>query len=171
MSKYLAIKNNDIDNGPGIRVSVWFSGCPHKCKGCHNQDSWNKEAGKDFTGNTIKEVMLLLDDDLDQGLSILGGEPLATYNISATLSLIKAAREIRPDINIWLWTGYELKEAVDMYNAIGIDIVNDLDVDVLVDGRYIEYLHVDDKYKGSSNQRILCHKESVKCGKEIYYND
>ena len=167
MSKYLAIKNNDIDNGDGLRVSVWFSGCPHKCRDCHNSESWNENTGKDFTDETIDYIIELLNTGLSQDLSILGGEPLAPYNRQATIRLVNEVRKVIPGINIWLWTGYELEElGKESHN--GNNLLDELDVDVIIDGRYSKTLHVDDKYRGSSNQRIIDHKKSRNMGSLVF---
>lgn len=168
MAKYLAIKDNDIDNGPGLRVSVWFSGCPHKCKGCHNEESWDETKGRDFHLDTINKIIDMLDKDgLKQDLSILGGEPLAPYNVGATLELIRAVKLNLPETKIWIWTGYTIEQLAEMelpfiHNDSLLECLDD--VDVIVDGRYVKAFHVDDNYRGSSNQRIINHKESIKTG-------
>lgn len=184
MAKYLAIKDNDIDNGPGLRVSVWFSGCPHKCRGCHNPESWDETQGKEFGNDTIDYIINLLEQDgIVQGLSILGGEPLAPYNIDATIDLISEVRKRKPNTSIYLWTGYEIEQIHEIYEAHGIptmehsllgynrtydNILELLDVDVIIDGKYSELLKVNDKLRGSSNQRIIKHRESLKSGKVIF---
>lgn len=165
MAKYLAIKDNDIDNGPGLRVSIWFSGCPHKCRGCHNEESWDETKGKEFGDDTIKYIIDLLEQDgIEQGLSILGGEPLASYNINATINLISEVRKRKPHTSIYLWTGYEIYQIHEVYEKIYDNILELLDADVIIDGRYSETLKTNDKLRGSSNQRIIKHRESLKTG-------
>lgn len=166
MAKYLAIKTNDIDNGPGLRISVWFSGCPHRCLGCHNEDSWDKDLGKEFTSETINEIISLLDGDIKQDLSILGGEPLAPYNISSCIQLINKVKKTLPNTNVWLWTGYDIEQVIFLEPTYG-----DINADVIVEGKYIKSLHVNDKYKGSSNQRVIKHLESVNCGNIVFYTE
>lgn len=165
MGEYAAIKNNDIDNGPGLRVSVWFSGCPHKCRGCHNKETWDESLGEDFTIETITRIINMLDEGgVKQDLSILGGEPLAPYNIRSTMSLISAVRDAKPDVNIWLWTGYTVEELNDLYNDEYPYVLSRIDVDVMIDGRYIEQFNSKDTYRGSSNQRIIDHQKSLETG-------
>ena len=166
MAKYLAIKTNDIDNGPGLRVSVWFSGCPHECNGCHNKECWNKELGKEFTDETINKIIEFLDGDIKQDLSILGGEPLAPYNIQSCIKLINEVRKRLPNTKIWLWTGYDIEEVVFLEPTYG-----DIKADVIVDGKYIKSLHINDKYRGSSNQRVIKHLESIDCGNIVLYTE
>lgn len=179
MAKYLAIKDNDIDNGPGLRVSVWFSGCPHKCRGCHNPESWDETQGKEFGEDTIDYIINLLDqDEITQGLSILGGEPLAPYNVDATIDLISEVRRRKPNTSIYLWTGYDIEEIHNIYESHGFPtmehplktyngILEQLDVDVVIDGKFSMSLKVNDKLRGSSNQRIIKHRDSLKSGKLI----
>jgi anaerobic ribonucleoside-triphosphate reductase activating protein len=172
MAKYIAIKDNDIDNGPGLRVSVWFSGCPHKCNGCHNPETWDETQGVDFDSVAIDNVINLLNKyGLTQGLSILGGEPLAPYNISATARLVTQAKLMYPNLNIWLWTGYDVTHLLheDRYYYEARTILDN--VDVIVDGKYIKHLHEEHPYKGSSNQRVIDNKASMKIGKYVFYTE
>lgn len=170
MGRYVAIKNNDIDNGPGLRVSVWFSGCPHKCKNCHNKEAWNEELGKDFTDETIDNIVSMLDGNgMKQDLSILGGEPLAPYNIGDTIALVNTVRKSRPDTSIWLWTGYTTEELNELYCCEDIPILSQIEADVIIDGRYVQQFNNKDKYRGSSNQRIIDHQKSLKTGELNFY--
>ena len=148
MARVLAIKTCDINNGPGLRVSVWFSGCEFHCKGCHNKSAWDFKQGKEFSSDIIEEVIDLLDGEVKQDLSILGGEPLHPINRKATLELCKEVKKRLPYVSIWLWTGYEYNEVKDL------EITNYLDV--LIDGKFVEKLHKDELlYKGSSNQNVI----------------
>lgn len=150
MSKYAKIKELDIANGKGIRTSVFFSGCPHHCKGCFNKETWNENIGNDFTEETIDNIIVSLDNEYTSGLSLLGGEPLAPYNIDAAIDLCRNVYTAFPNKNIWVWTGYKLEDL----NNKQKEILNY--IDVLIDGPFIEELKdLSISWRGSSNQRIL----------------
>ena len=146
--KYLQIRNLDIANGPGCRVSIFVSGCEHRCKGCFNPDTWNFDCGKEFTEDTLNSILKLIEPDYIAGISILGGEPLHPRNREIVLDLVKKFKAVYPDKTVWLWTGYSWE-----------DIVSDLagsEIDVVVDGRFVEELKdLRLKYRGSSNQRVI----------------
>ncbi len=151
MSYYAAIKTCDIANGPGVRVSVFLSGCPHHCPGCFNQEAWDYAYGSPITDATIAHVAALLDRPFIDGLSLLGGEPLAPDNAAASLTFVRAAKALHK--SVWIYTGYtwdELPKIIDPYNTI-LHLT-----DVLVDGRFDQTLA--DKtllFRGSSNQRLI----------------
>lgn len=148
--KYLDIKTSDINNGEGLRVSLWVSGCEHHCKGCHNPQSWNRNNGELFTNETYEYLVAALTTGVKRGLTIIGGEPLTDYNYEEVLQLCKCLKEEIPELNIWLYTGYYYDELVDQGK---IDIVDY--IDVLVDGRFEEELKDSSlEWRGSSNQRI-----------------
>ena len=150
--KIANIVTNDLVNGPGIRTSIFVSGCPHHCHGCHNEELWEPTIGKEFSQQTISQlIQLLTDRGIKRGLSILGGEPLAPYNRDGVLELCTALKKAIPDLNIWLWTGYVMN---DLNQKNFCDILKL--VDVVVDGPFVMKLkpsyHL---WRGSSNQRIL----------------
>lgn len=103
---YATIKKCDVANGPGVRVSLFVSGCPHHCKGCFNQEAWDYNFGSCFTNDTENEVMEALKPDYIKGLSLLGGEPLDIKNQEGLLPVVKKAKELYPDKAIWCYTGY-----------------------------------------------------------------
>ena len=148
--KYLDIKTSDINNGEGLRVSLWVSGCEFRCKGCHNPQSWNKNNGKEFTMETFKYLYEVLTTGIKRGLTIIGGEPLTDYNYEDVLLLVKSLRRLIPDLNIWVYTGYYYDELIEENKTEIFDYI-----DVLVDGRYEEELKDKSlKWRGSSNQNI-----------------
>ena len=148
--KYLDIKTSDINNGSGLRVSLWVSGCEFRCKGCHNPQSWNKNNGKEFTSDTYAYLVNALTTGIKRGLTIIGGEPLTDYNYPEVLTLIKRLKEVIPDLNIWVYTGYYYDELIEENKTEIFDYI-----DVLVDGRYDEELKDKSlKWRGSSNQNI-----------------
>ena len=160
--RYNLIRKMDVANGPGVRISIFMQGCPFHCKNCFNEETWDFEKGKEFTDETINRVLEVADKDYVQGLSILGGEPLHPTNIEGTIKLAKAFKEKYKDKDIWIWSGYLYDDVVnkDIFNYI----------DVLVDGRYEDDLHdFRLKYRGSSNQRVIDIKKTLKQNKIVLY--
>lgn len=162
MARYNKIRKMDISNGPGVRVSIFFQGCPFHCKGCFNSETWDFTLGTEFDDTTINKVLEVASPDYIKGLSILGGEPLYKGTVDATIKLCNAFKEKYPNKNIWLWTGFtwetiENKEVLEY-------------LDVLVDGQFKEDLH-DPRLKwcGSSNQRVIDVKKSSKEEKIVLY--
>lgn len=160
MLRILDITAPDINNGNGIRITLWVSGCKHHCKGCHNQWTWKFEQGRIYRENKeqiLEELSEWLDRDYVEGLTFSGGDPLCQDNdgLCEIYDIIKWFREKYPTKNIWLYTGY-IKEEIDKSdNYIMKEIVNS--IDVLVDGPYIEeqrdICHT--PFRGSKNQRII----------------
>ena len=150
---YAKIKRFDIANGVGIRTSVFVSGCSNKCKGCFNQELWDKDYGQEFTDETIKEILDSIDKPYIDGLSILGGDPLEYYNLEMVDKLIVEFRK-RFGFNksIWMWTGYLLEDIIN--DDRRWEVVRKLDY--LVDGPFIQRKkNLKLKYRGSENQRII----------------
>lgn len=150
---YAKIKRFDIANGVGIRTSVFVSGCSNKCKGCFNQELWDKNYGQEFTDETIKEILDSIDKPYIDGLSILGGDPLEYYNLEMVDKLIVDFRK-RFGFNksIWMWTGYLLEDIIN--DDRRWEVVRKLDY--LVDGPFIQKKkNLKLKYRGSENQRII----------------
>lgn len=152
---YCKIKTDDIANGPGVRVSLYVSGCPHKCKGCFNKETWNYNAGKPFTEKEVQKIIDSLKPEYISGLSLLGGEPLAEQNRKEVALLVQRVKELFPDKTIWCWTGflYEdlLSEKVKDKNlSYLLDTLN-----VLIDGPFIESQRdLSLRYCGSKNQKV-----------------
>lgn len=162
---YCELKLNDVANGPGVRVSLFVSGCTHYCKGCFNQVSWDFNAGEVFDESIIKKILVALEPAYIKGLTILGGEPFHPKNQIGILPLVKAVKEKYPKKDIWVFTGY-------LYD---VDIIDDMSnkyeytkeilncVDVIVDGKFeLEKKDLTLKFKGSSNQRTINVQESLK---------
>ena len=153
---YATIKKTDVANGPGVRVSLFVSGCTHHCKGCFNSEAWDFHYGQVYTEETEQEILQALAPDYIRGLSLLGGEPMEPQNRATVLSLVKKVREIYPRKTIWCYTGY--------------DFDKDL-LDVIVDGEYKEECrNLRLPFRGSENQRILDVPLSLKekCGKILH---
>ena len=146
--RYNTIKQLDIANGPGCRVSLFVQGCSFNCPGCFNTVAKDFEGGKEFTDETVELLMQLLEPSHISGLSILGGEPLHPRNRDGVLDLVRQVKLKYPEKSVWIWTGYLLEDVQE-------DLV-DSGVDVLVDGRFQEDLKdLRLQYRGSSNQRVI----------------
>lgn len=160
MSNYAAIKSEDVANGPGVRVSVFLSGCPHHCPGCFNQEAWDYNYGNPVTLQTINEIRFLLNRPFVQGLTLLGGEPMDESNLWASTYLAVAAKELGKDV--WIYTGYTIEKIKEL--ALKNSMYNILlsFCDVLVDGPFIQ-AQADKRlvFKGSANQRIIDIKTSL----------
>ena len=163
--KYNKIRKMDISNGPGVRVSVFMQGCVFNCKNCFNPETHDFNSGNDFTDETIEKILDLCKNDYIVGLSILGGEPLHPKNIEGSTKLAKRFKEIFPNKNIWIWSGYLFEEYLKDKEIIKY-------IDVLVDGQYNDDLHSPMlKWKGSSNQRVIDIKKTLKKEKIVLYED
>ena len=155
---YGNIKNFDISNGEGIRVSLFVSGCRNNCKGCFNKEAQNFHYGKPYTKETEDYIIKLLSNEHIKGLSILGGEPLEPENQQDVLNLILRVREELPDKDIWLWSGFYLEELKRKDCRANTPIINKIldNINYIVEGRFIEELKdLNLKFKGSSNQNII----------------
>ena len=169
---YADIKRVDVANGEGVRVSVFVSGCNHHCKGCFNECAWDFNYGNKFTEKQEEEVLQDLDHDYISGLTLLGGEPLEPANQEGLLPLVKKAKEKFPDKKIWCYTGFDFEKDVVGKMAKQSDTTKELlkYIDVVVDGKFEEdKKDLKLKFRGSSNQRILDVKESLKENKPVEY--
>lgn len=154
--KYAAIKENDIVDGEGICVSFWTQGCPFRCKGCHNPETWSFDGGIEEDENTLLNKILYLIDknNVQRNLSILGGEPLCKQNREFVAKLVIATKRRFPNIKIFLWTGYKI-EFLKNINDSNIKIILK-NIDTLIDGPFIEEQRdISLKLRGSKNQRVL----------------
>lgn len=153
--RYATIKENDIVDGEGVCVSVWVQGCPFKCKGCHNPETWDFNGGIEepdiFFVNRI--IDLIKKNGVKRNLSILGGEPLAPQHRKSVATLVTQVKKKYPDIKIFLWTGYTIGQLLQENDEYINTIFNE--INILVDGPYIEELRdITLKFRGSSNQKI-----------------
>lgn len=155
--KYHNITKEDMLNGDGIRVVLWVSGCEHHCKNCQNPITWNKDEGLPFDKEAEEELFEALNKPYIAGITFSGGDPLAPYNRDEVMRLSKKVRELCPDKTVWIYTGYLWEEIKDIK---GIE-----DVDVLADGEFVEELKDNNiPWVGSSNQRVINVKETLKSG-------
>ena len=167
---YADIKRVDVANGEGVRVSVFVSGCNHHCKGCFNQCAWDFNYGNKFTEKEIDKVIEYLDHDYINGLSLLGGEPLEKQNQIGLLPLVKKVKEKFPNKDIWCYTGFDFEKDVVENMSKNNDTTKELlkYIDVNVDGKFEEdKKDLKLKFRGSSNQRVLDVKQSLKEKKPV----
>lgn len=161
---YIDIKPNDSINGNGVSVSLFVSGCPHHCKGCFNQETWDFEAGKPFGADEIVYIQSKLNrNNIIRNFSVLGGEPLCFENYLTVLLTIKSIKMTNPKSKVFVWTGYTYEELVQMYPSWYLE-----DIDVLIDGKFeIEKKDATLKLRGSSNQRVIDVAKTLKERKVI----
>lgn len=169
---YADIKKVDIANGTGVRVSVFVSGCTHHCKGCFNSEAWDFNYGKEFNNESINTVIEYLNNPCISGLTLLGGEPLERSNQQGILPLVKKVKEKYPDKNIWCYTGYSFDKDVMNKMYKNWEETKELIsyIDVIVDGKFEEdKKSLQIKFRGSTNQRIIDVKESLKENKVVEF--
>ena len=166
---YLDITKTDIANGPGVRVTLWCSGCNVHCPGCHSQFSWDFSAGHLFDWTAMDKLMEYIDQPWIRGLTLSGGNPLEANNIPWILKICLEFKRRFPQKDLWLYTGYELCmkdfERIDMINEIALyrDAKKIIQMcDVIVDGPFIqEKRDVTLQFRGSSNQRLIDVKKTI----------
>lgn len=169
---YGEIKKTDIANGPGVRVSLFVSGCTHHCKGCFNPETWDFDYGNPFTEDTQEQIFKLLAPEYIAGLTVLGGEPFEPQNQRVLASFLKEARKRHPQKNIWCYTGYLLDEELWKGSPARCEVTDEMlsYLDVLVDGEFMqEEKDVSLRFRGSRNQRLIDVPESLNQGKVCLY--
>ena len=163
---YAVIKKNDIANGVGVRVSLFVSGCRHHCKNCFNKEAWDFNYGQPYTEKVQDEIMQALDHDYVDGLSFLGGEPFEKENVPTLITLAKEFKERFPQKNLWCYTGFDFEAELVGRDEDTMTLLSY--IDVLVDGRFVEELKdLSLLFRGSSNQKIIDVKASLKEGKTV----
>lgn len=154
---YGAIKKRDIANGPGVRVSLFVSGCTHHCPGCFNADTWDFGYGSPFTREVEDEILEMLNSEYVAGLSLLGGEPFEPCNQRVLLPFLLRVKERYPSKTIWCYSGYTLEELTGESRARceATDEMLSL-LDVLVDGEFVlAKKNIRLRFRGSENQRLI----------------
>lgn len=171
---YATIKPRDIANGPGVRVSLFVSGCTHRCKNCFNQEAWDFQYGEPFTQQTIDQIVDFIRPDFVKGLTLLGGEPFDPRNQSAIVDLLRQIKQDLPQKNIWAFTGYLLDRDI-LPGKLGDPAITReyLEyLDVLVDGPFIEeQKNLSLRFRGSENQRIIDIKKTLAAGEIVLWED
>lgn len=170
---YATIKNCDIANGPGVRVSLFVSGCTHHCPGCFNEVAWDFGYGDPFTQETIDSILDMLAPDYIRGLTLLGGEPFEPENQGAVTELLRQVHEKYPQKSIWAFSGY-------LFEKITSGTLGDWNItkqmlsylDVLVDGPFIEAKkNLALRFRGSENQRLIDVPKTLASGQIILWQD
>ena len=165
---YGNIKTYDIADGPGVRVSLFVSGCRHHCKGCFNAETWNFDYGQPYTQETEDALIKDLAPDYIQGLSVLGGEPFEPENQPEVARLMKRVKETYPNKDIWCYSGYLYDVDMQPGGKVHTDVTDEIlsYIDVLVDGEFVEELKdITLLFRGSRNQRLICLKEGKDVGR------
>lgn len=171
---YSVIKNCDIANGPGVRVTLFVSGCSHHCEGCFNEETWDFQYGEPFTQETADRILEMLSPDYIEGLTLLGGEPLEPVNRQALLPLLQTVKQRYPGKNIWCYSGYLFeRDVLGTFSVQWPEMKAFLAcLDVIVDGEFIqEKKDISLRFRGSTNQRIIDVQESLARGETVLWVD
>lgn len=155
---YAVIKNCDVANGTGVRVSVFVSGCTHRCRGCFNEEAWDFDYGKPFTKEVEDEIIRYLKPGYIQGLSLLGGEPFEYANQQGLLPLLRRVKQIYPEKDVWCYTGYIFEDDILGKMCEKWQETREMlsYIDILVDGPFVEEKKdLNLMFRGSSNQRLI----------------
>ena len=170
--KYANIKYYDVANGPGVRTSLFVSGCTHRCEGCFNEIAWDFDYGRDFTKETIAEIVDSLREDYIAGITLLGGEPMEKVNQKGIFPLVSELKRRFPNKNLWIYSGYTFD--IDLMPG-GRAYCEETDkilslCDVIVDGKFVESLYdITLRFRGSSNQRLIDVQRSLREGKAVLW--
>lgn len=170
---YGEIKNCDIANGEGVRVSLFVSGCTHHCKNCFNAQTWDFSFGSPFTKETEDMILNLLAPGYINGLSLLGGEPFEPDNQRALLPFLKRVRAAYPDKTIWCYSGYTLESDLLSKSRARCEVTDEMlsCIDVLVDGEFIEeQKNISLAFRGSENQRVINVPKTLASGSLVWYD-
>lgn len=171
---YATIKNCDIANGPGVRVSLFVSGCTHRCPGCFNEVAWDFDYGTPFTQETIDSILEMLRPAYVKGLTLLGGEPFEPQNQGPIVELLRQVKAEFPEKSIWAFSGYLFDRDILAWKLGPREITEEYlsYLDVLVDGPFIQAKkNLSLRFRGSENQRLIDVKESLRTGEIILWQD
>ena len=175
---YHNIKHDDMNNGSGLRVTLFVSGCSHHCNKCHNPETWSVDSGIPFDDNAISEILSELSNDYISGLTISGGDPLHYNNLDTILHLCQTVKLHYPNKSIWLYTGYKWEEIFPIIKTNELDLRRGFRqniiklCDVVVDGRFEnDKANVNYHWAGSTNQRVINVKKSLSSNEIIKYID
>jgi len=171
---YATIKNCDIANGPGVRVSLFVSGCTHRCKGCFNEVAWDFNYGQPFTQDTVDMILEMLKPAYVKGITLLGGEPFEPQNQPALVDLLRQIKAKYPDKSIWAFSGYLFDKDILAGKLGDPSITREFlsYLDVLVDGRFVEEKKdLTLRFRGSSNQRLIHVPSSLQQGQVVLWED
>ena len=171
---YATIKPRDIANGPGVRVSLFVSGCTHRCPGCFNAEAWDFDYGQPFDQGVIDRILADLSPSFVKGLTLLGGEPFDPRNQGPIVELLRQVKAKYPDKSIWAFSGYLFDRDILPGRLGDPDITREYlgYLDVLVDGPFIQaQKNLSLRFRGSANQRLIDVPASLRCGKVVLWED
>lgn len=171
---YSTIKDCDIANGPGVRISIFVSGCTNHCRNCFQPQTWDFEYGEPFTSDTEAHITELMKPDYIQGLTLLGGEPMEPQNQRALLPFVRHVRAEYPDKDVWCFTGFTFEMLKTEGSHPRCEVTDEFlaQLDVLVDGRFVEELKSPAlRFRGSSNQRLIDMKRTLAEGRVVLMPD
>ena len=171
---YATIKHCDIANGPGVRVSLFVSGCTHRCPGCFNEVAWDFEYGEPFTEETIDMIIRMMEPAHIKGLTLLGGEPFEPQNQPNLVKLLRRVKEVYPEKSIWAFSGYLFDKDILAWRLGPREITEEYlgYLDVLVDGPFIlAKKNLSLRFRGSENQRLIDVPESLRRGEVVLWQD
>lgn len=172
--KYATIKEIDVANGPGIRVSLFVSGCTHHCKGCFNPETWNFNYGDDFTPEVEERILEAMKPAYIKGFSLLGGEPFEPQNQEALLPFLRRVKAAYPDKTIWCYSGYDFEKDMLTGNLGPWEVTHEMLtlIDVLVDGEFVlEKKNPNLRFRGSENQRVIRVADSLNSDTVVLWDD
>lgn len=172
--KYATIKEIDVANGPGIRVSLFVSGCTHHCKGCFNPETWNFNYGDDFTPEVENRILEAMKPAYIKGFSLLGGEPFEPQNQEALLPFLRRVKAAYPDKTIWCYSGYDFEKDMLTGNLGPWEVTHEMLtlIDVLVDGEFVlEKKNPNLRFRGSENQRVIRVADSLNSDTVVLWDD
>ena len=168
---YATIKNCDIANGPGVRVSLFVSGCTHRCPGCFNEVAWDFDYGDPFTEEVMEKILTMLRPSYVRGLTLLGGEPFEPQNQGAIVELLRRVKAEMPEKSIWAFSGYLFDKDI-LSGRLGDTSEYLSYLDVLVDGPFVEAKkNLSLRFRGSENQRLIDVPASLKAGEIVLWQD
>ena len=168
---YATIKNCDIANGPGVRVSLFVSGCTHRCPGCFNEVAWDFHYGEPFTEAVMEKILTMLQPAYIKGLTLLGGEPFEPQNQGAVVELLRRIKKEMPEKSIWAFSGYLFEKDI-LSGRLGDTSEYLSYLDVLVDGPFIQAKkNLSLRFRGSENQRIIDVPASLASGTVVLWQD
>lgn len=171
---YAAIKNCDIANGPGVRVSLFVSGCTHRCPGCFNEIAWDFEYGEPFTQETVDSILAMLKPPHIKGLTLLGGEPFEPRNQPAIVELLRQVKAAYPDKSVWAFSGYLFDQDILAKKLGPWEVTEEFlsYLDVLVDGPFVAAKkNLSLRFRGSENQRLIDVPASLTSGEIVLWQD
>lgn len=171
---YATIKDCDVANGPGVRISLFVSGCTHHCKGCFNQEAWDFDYGQPFTQETVEKILQMLKPGYIKGLTLLGGEPFEPQNQGPIVELLRQVKSRYPEKSIWAFSGYLFDRDILSGRLGNWEITKEYlsYLDVLVDGPFVEAKKdLMLRFRGSSNQRLIDVQKSLAAGTIIEWQD